>query len=38
MSVIDARGRDVIDFDRIRERLAGLTHAAQAISLRSGGW
>ncbi len=32
MSLIDARGRDVLDFDRIRERLAGLTHAAQAFA------
>ncbi|MGD0476194.1 MAG: endonuclease MutS2, partial [Candidatus Velthaea sp.] len=31
MSLIDARGRDVLDFDRVRERLAGLTHAAQAF-------
>jgi len=32
MSVIDAHGRDVLDFDRIRERLAGLTHAAPAYA------
>jgi DNA mismatch repair protein MutS2 len=31
-SLIDERGRDVLDFDRIRERLAGLTHAAQAYA------
>jgi DNA mismatch repair protein MutS2 len=32
MSLIDERGRDVLDFDRIRERLAGLTHAARAFA------
>jgi DNA mismatch repair protein MutS2 len=31
MSLIDARGREVLDFGRVRERLAGLTHAAQAF-------
>lgn len=35
MSLIDARGGDVLDFDRIRERLAGLTHAAQAFARAS---
>jgi DNA mismatch repair protein MutS2 len=32
MSLIDARGREVLDFDRIRERFAGLTHAAGAYA------
>ncbi len=31
MSLIDARGCEVLDFGRIRERLAALTHAAQAF-------
>jgi DNA mismatch repair protein MutS2 len=35
MSLIDERGRDVLDFDRIRARLAGLTHAAQAFARAS---
>ena len=35
MNLIDARGREVLDFDRIRERLAGLTHAAQAFARAS---
>jgi DNA mismatch repair protein MutS2 len=35
MSLVDARGGDVLDFDRIRERLAGLTHAAQAFARAS---
>ena len=30
MSLIDARGCEVLDFGRIRDRLAGFTHAAQA--------
>ncbi len=32
MSFIDARGREVLDFSRIRERLAGLTHADAAYA------
>jgi len=35
MTLVDARGSDVLDFDRIRERLAGLTHAAQAFARAS---
>jgi DNA mismatch repair protein MutS2 len=35
MTLADARGSDVLDFDRIRERLAGLTHAAQAFARAS---
>lgn len=35
MSLIDARSRDVLDFGRIRERLAGLTHAPQTFARAS---
>jgi DNA mismatch repair protein MutS2 len=32
MSLIDARSCEVLDFERIRERLAGLTHAPQTAA------
>ena len=35
MNPIDVRSRDVLDFDRICGRLAGLTHAARAFELAS---
>jgi len=34
-SLVDARGLEVIDFARIRERLAGQTHAARAFARAS---
>ena len=35
MNPIDVRSRDVLDFDRICGRLAGLTHAPRAFELAS---